>query len=525
MKILFFIFLSISRVSSGATSISAEMKPVPLVLENVTLFEFKARVGSISSEERVKLITARLRRLVSDRQFDLGQITISEDEFQGWDIFANETLLMVITPEDAKLAARPAKEIAQDIANRLKEIIEHDRLIKSPKERLLNSIYTFIITLGLFLILFAVNRVHRYLKAKILAWSGTVIRSIRIKSFELLPAVRLTAMAQWSLDTGRVLLYVGIFYVYVPLVLSLFPMTSNYSSLIFGYFLQPLNQIWTSFVGFIPNLAFIVVTILVVRYFLKVLRLFFSEIEKGNLQFTGFYQEWAEPTYQLARALICAFSIVIIFPYIPGSSSPAFQGVTVFLGVIVSFGSTSAVANIIAGLVLTYMRSFRIGDRVKIADTMGDIVEKTILVTRIRTVKNVDITIPNSIVLNSHIINFSTSAKTKGLILHTEITIGYDAPWQTVHKLLIDAAIGTRGILHTPAPFVLQTSLDDSYVRYEINAFTHMANSMAGIYSELRQNIQDSFNKAGVEIMSPSYHAMRDGNNVTIPLGSRPKDY
>jgi small-conductance mechanosensitive channel len=185
----------------------------------------------------------------------------------------------------------------------------------------------------------------------------------------------------------------------------------------------------------------------------------------------------------------------------------------------------SAVSNVIAGLVLTYMRSFRIGDRVKIADTTGDVVEKTLLITRIQTVKNVEVTVPNSLVLGSHIVNFSTSAKTKGLILHTQVTIGYDAPWKKVHELLIQAALNTDEILSEPKPFVLQTSLDDSYVSYEINAYTHNAHRMAGIYSMLHQNIQDAFNKAGVEIMSPSFSAIRDGNTVTIPKENREANY
>jgi small-conductance mechanosensitive channel len=214
---------------------------------------------------------------------------------------------------------------------------------------------------------------------------------------------------------------------------------------------------------------------------------------------------------------VIAFSLVVIYPYIPGSNSPAFQGVSVFLGVLVSLGSSSAMANILAGVVLTYMRSFKMGDRVQISDTIGDVIEKNLLVTRLRTVKNVEISIPNSLVLNNQLVNYSTSASTEGLILHTEITIGYNAPWRQVHELLLSAAAKTQDIIETPKPFVLQKSLDDSYVTYEINCFTRHANNMTNIYSELHQNIQDLFNSAGVEIMSPSYKALRDGNASTIP--------
>jgi small-conductance mechanosensitive channel len=215
----------------------------------------------------------------------------------------------------------------------------------------------------------------------------------------------------------------------------------------------------------------------------------------------------------------------MIFPYLPGSDSPAFQGVSIFLGVLFSLGSTSAIANIIAGLVITYMRPFTIGDRVRIAETEGDIIEKNLLVTRIRTVKNVDITIPNAMVLGSHITNFSSSAQDRGLILHTSVTIGYDAPWRKVHELLLGAALRTEHVMKDPAPFVLQKSLGDFYVSYELNALTDQPNMMVRIYSDLHQNIQDTFNEAGVEIMSPHYGAMRDGNQMAIPNEYLPPAY
>jgi small-conductance mechanosensitive channel len=214
-----------------------------------------------------------------------------------------------------------------------------------------------------------------------------------------------------------------------------------------------------------------------------------------------------------------------MFPYLPGSDSPAFKGISIFLGVLFSLGSSSAVANVIAGVILTYTRAFKIGDRVQIADTVGDVMGKTLLATHVKTIKNVYITIPNSLVLGSHIINFSASAQGQPLILHTGVTIGYDAPWRQIHALLIAAAAATPGILPEPKPFVLQTSLDDFYVAYEINAYTDQPSGMALIYSNLHQNIQDKFNEAAVEIMSPHYHAVRDGNVTAIPENYLPHDY
>jgi small-conductance mechanosensitive channel len=231
------------------------------------------------------------------------------------------------------------------------------------------------------------------------------------------------------------------------------------------------------------------------------------------------------PTFKLARLAIIAFAAVMAFPHIPGSSTPAFQGISIFLGLIVSLSSSSAIGNMMAGVVLTYTRAFNTGDRVRIADTYGDVVERTLLVTRVRTIKNVVVTIPNAIVLGSHIDNYSTLAAENGLILHTTITIGYDAPWRRVHELLIEAARATDGIRKEPPPFVRQTSLNDFHVSYEINACAVEPRGMDRIYSDLHQNIQEKFNEAGIEIMSPGYTAVRDGNTVTIPPERRPRGY
>jgi small-conductance mechanosensitive channel len=263
----------------------------------------------------------------------------------------------------------------------------------------------------------------------------------------------------------------------------------------------------------------------ILRYVIKGIRFFFSALASGAISLPGFYQDWAIPTYKIVRFLVIAFGVVVIFPYLPGAKSPAFQGVSIFLGVLFSLGSTSAVANMVAGVILTYMRPFKMGDRVKIADAVGDVVEKTLLVTRLTTIKNVEITIPNAMVLGSHIINYSSSAKDLGLVLHTTVTIGYDAPWRKVHELLINAAQATEGALKEPAPYVLQTALDDFYVHYELNCYTNEPNMMAKTYSELHRNIQDRFNEAGVEIMSPHYSSLRDGNKATIPDEHLPKSY
>jgi small-conductance mechanosensitive channel len=264
---------------------------------------------------------------------------------------------------------------------------------------------------------------------------------------------------------------------------------------------------------------------LITRYTLRVLKFVAEAIERGELPVKGLHPEMARPTYQLARLAVVLFALVVAFPYLPGGQSDAFKGISIFLGLLLSLGSSSAVSNVLAGLVLTYMRPYRAGDRVKIADTTGDILQKSLLVTRLRTIKNVEVVIPNGSILSSQILNYSALARTRGLILNTTVTIGYDAPWRTVRDLLVTAALHTEGILPDPAPFVLQTSLNDFHISYELNVYTDRANEIQDTYSKLHEAIQDSFNAAGVEIMSPTFYALRDGNTVTIPADHRPEYY
>jgi small-conductance mechanosensitive channel len=264
---------------------------------------------------------------------------------------------------------------------------------------------------------------------------------------------------------------------------------------------------------------------LVTRFFLRLVRIVFDGLGRGHIEIDGFYKEWAKPTYALVRMLVVVFALVVVFPYLPGSNSPAFKGLSIFIGVLVSLGSTSAIANIIAGIAITYMRAFKEGDRVRIADTVGDIVEKTLLVTRIRTPKNVVISIPNAMVMSNHIVNYSTHARKSGVILHTEVTIGYDVPWRKVHELLVEASKNVEFIEDSENSFVLQKGLGDFSVTYELNVLTKRPRQTSKIYSQLNQSIQDVFNEAGVEILSPTYAAVRDGNHITIPEEHVPKDY
>ncbi len=289
------------------------------------------------------------------------------------------------------------------------------------------------------------------------------------------------------------------------------------------YLLKPVQSVLDGILAYIPNLFTIVVILFLTRYVLRFLRLFAQELERGVLKLPNFYPDWAMPTYRVVRFVVWIFTFAAVFPYLPGSNTPVFQGLSVVLGVLISFGSSSAITNIIAGLLTTYARPFKRGDRIKVGDVTGDVIEKTLLVTRLLTIKNEEITIPNATIISSNIVNYSALAceGKDGLIIHATITIGYNVLWQDVHGQLIAAALRTRDILPTPQPFVLQTSLNDWHISYQINAYTKTIQRLPDIQSELLQHIQNTFNEAGIEIMSPQNLTVRDGNQSTIPAQYR----
>ena len=493
----------------------------PVLLDNKPILTVSAGVLSFTPRERAKAISDRLDKVSRDRLLPVEKVAVVEAETTS-DIVLQDRVLMTVTEADARVAGKPRQELAQGYADTIRDALIAYRSERSVKSLLIDTAQALGVTVVLVLLLLGIRRAFPWLQARISAWKGTYIRTLRFQSIELVHENQMTALLLSMVRFVRLVLVLGLLYLYIPLVLSFFPMTEGMAARLFGYIETPVVKVWQGVTAYLPNIFFILVITVCTWYVIRFSRFLFHEVEKQNIALPGFYPDWAMPSFKITRFLIIAFAVVVAFPYLPGSDSPAFKGVSVFLGVLFSLGSSSAIANVVAGVILTYMRAFSLGDRVKIADTMGDVIEKTLLVTRVRTAKNADITIPNSMVLGSHIINYSSSAQ---LILHTTVTIGYDVPWRQVHELLIAAARATDRIMVDPRPFVLQTALNDFSVSYELNAYTDAPSSMASVYSALHQNIQDRFNEAGVEIMSPHYSTLRDGNMTTIPADYLPSDY
>jgi small-conductance mechanosensitive channel len=496
----------------------------PVKFEDVTLFAIYDTVGSFTPQDRAKAIEDRLGRLSRDLQIPLDEIRISVIENIAV-ISAGDTIIMALTDRDVAPLGQTRQEVAKDYAAKIRAALAKSREQVTLRALLIDVSLAVLDTAILVVLLVLFHKAFPKIYARIDAWRGTIIRPIKIQRVELLSTDRIAA-GLIALTKGiRIAAVLFLFYSYITTVLGIFPWTRGISASLLTAVLSTLHTIGQAFARFIPDVISIAIIIVVTRYIIKLIALFFTSIERGAISFPGFYREWAQPTYKIVRLMVIMFAAIAVFPYIPGSRSEGFRGISVFLGLLLSLASAAAIGNLIAGVILTYMRPFRIGDRVRIADTTGDVMEKTLLVTRVRTIKNVDVTIPNAMVLGSHLINFSSCAQDQGLILHTSVTIGYNAPWRRVHELLIAAARATTHILAKPEPFVLQTALNDFYVTYEINAYTDQPNLMADIYAELHQHIQDKFNEAGVEIMSPHYAQIRDGNKTTIPDQYLPKHY
>ncbi len=495
----------------------------PVVFDTDTLFRLYGNLGPFSAAERAAAVSDRLRQV---QRSILAGDSIGITSYGSYsELTVRDAVLMTVLDADAAPTKMERSTLARNFSARIHAVVLAAADRRSTRALVIDAAYALAATIVLFLALRLLAFGFPKLHARIAAHDQIRLASIRIQDFELLSAGRLAALLSGAAKLLRVFLTLLLLYIYVPLVLSFFPWTAPLSRRIVGYALLPFAAAWTGLIQYLPSLFYLIAGIVIVRYLLAFVHTLFGAIGSGAITLSGFYPDWAEPTYKILRVVILALAATVLYPYLPGASTDAFKGVSIFVGVLFSLGSSSAIGNMVAGVVLTYTRAFQIGDIVQIADTVGQVMEKTMLVTRLHTIKNVAVTIPNGAVLSSHVVNFSTLATTSGLILHTTVTIGYDAPWRKVHELLIEAARRTEQILSDPAPFVLQTSLDDFYVSYELNATTNRADLMAVTSSQLHLNIQETFNEGGVEIMSPHYAALRDGNYTSIPEGYRPSNY
>jgi small-conductance mechanosensitive channel len=502
-------------------------KGYPITPFKDTLFFVYNRIGSFTPENRANAITSRIVLLYKDPFFKKDSLQLSKSDFGVDIVYNSDFVVMSVTDLDGKSMGSGNFALAQ------KNLAIIQKAVLFQKEN--NAVESWLKRIGLVMLLialivvivFAINKLFRWFRLFLIKRKERYFLGLKIKESYIFSPERHLEFVLKIVGLIRIVVLIFTFYISLPAIFSIFPETKSYAFTLLKWIFSPAKAALMGFLDFLPNLFSIIVIVVLFQYLLKAIKFFVDEIQKGQIKIDGFYSDWAKPTFNIIKVLIYAFMIVVIFPYLPGSNSPIFQGVSVFVGVLFSLGSSNAIANMIAGLVITYMRPFKIGDFIKIGDVSGTVIEKTALVTRVRTPKQEDITIPNATVLSSSSINYSsnTNENSNGLLIHTKVTIGYDCPWNDIHKALIEAALRTDLLEKIPLPFVLQTSLDDFYVSYEINAYTKQPNQQPIIYSKLHQNIQDCFNEAGIEIMSPHYSSLRDGNKTTVPENYLNKDY
>ncbi len=495
-----------------------------VVVKGKRLFYFYSNVGEYTPRQRAVMASQALQKLAESPDFDVDSIHVQETA-SGTDVVSGSTVIATVTPDDAKIAQSSTTQMANEFASRVRLAVSERREENTASRVAMGIGLTVVSTIVLLLSLILISKLASDLCASIAKARGHGIRAVRIQNAELIGAHALADLLSTMVKFSQIFLWFAIIATYIVQVLGFFPNTKHLAKAVMANTVAPLATVWEKVLEYFPSLVMIVLIALVAYAVMGFARFFFDSLRDETIKFADFDPDWAEPTYKLSRFLILAFALMVAMPYLPGWESPAFKQVGLVIGILVSFGSTGVVSNVMAGAVLTYTNAFKFGDRVKIGDALGDIVEKNLFVTKVRTPKNEVISIPNGTIMTSNIINYSTLAREKQLILYTSVTIGYEAPWKDVEACLMAAADESYGLLKEPKPFILQNELADFYVDYQLNVYTELANEMPVVYSELHKRIQDKFNEAGLEIMSPHFYAVRDGNEIAIPAQYRGENY
>jgi small-conductance mechanosensitive channel len=505
------IFLSLAGSQTAYSAGPPQPAPVreevvqtaPVRVDGAVLFTVRG-LAAYTAHERAGNIAGRITAIAGDREVKPESIVAVETE-QSTEIRAGTTIIMFVFDDDAEREGVSRQMLARAYVAKIRTTVEVYRRDRDSR----SIAWAAGSALGATLVFAALVLLIRFLFRKLISLAekryALKIRQLQEKSHDIVRTEWIWAVFKGGLRAARIIIVLLLAFFYIDVVLHLFPWTRAFAVPMLDLLLTPLRSIGQAVLNYLPNLAFLIILVLVARYGLNLLRAFFLGVQHNRITFTGFEPDWALPTYKLARLAVIAFTVVVAYPYIPGSESPAFKGVSLFLGVVFSLGSSSSIANIVAGYMVIFRRAFKVGDRVKIGGHTGDVVEMRLQATHLRTIKNEEIIVPNSLIINTEVVNYSSLARKGGLILHTSVTIGYDTPWRQVHAMLLLAAERTPGLLKEPKPFVLQTALNDFYVGYELNVYTDRPLEMITIYSDLHRNIQDAFNEFGVQIMSPHY--------------------
>ncbi|GJM60812.1 mechanosensitive ion channel family protein [Persicobacter diffluens] len=501
-----------SATESDISKKEDHLVKLPVVpFENDTIFFLSDTSRTIALEQR-KIITEGNIRYIVDHYlyFEDSLKVIHRPRLSK--IVYRDTVLLRLSEYDALLADTLLRPMAENYRRAI-----HKSIKKNVTQRNLISFgMGLALLIGLYFFIRIIRRSFRWMAEKMWSNREEWFKTIKYKGVDFLNAQQQETIVRRFLKLLEYAVLLLVLYLFLPLLFSVFPPAQRIADKLFGFIWSPVKAVVAAVLDYLPNLFFILVIVLVFRYMIRAIKAVFNEIKVGKIKISGFYAEWAKPTYNIIAFLLYSFMMVLIFPYLPGSQSEAFKGISVFVGVLISIGSSSAITNSIAGIVITYMRPFTIGDWIEVDGIRGELIERSMFVIRMRTNENKIMTIPNSSVLSNNTINLSMSNQRFKLIIHTEVTIGYDVPWRRVRDLLIRSAQETDGILQDPRPFVLTTQLNDFYIEYSIRCCTNYPAKIPRTLALLNQNILDNFNRGGVEILSPHFRAQRKGEDITI---------
>jgi len=473
-------------------------------LDGYNLFTVRGN-SSVSALDRAKVISERIELIAMNHSLSPESIIVKPNPSDYDEILLNDVIILRVFDSDASKEGISRGTFSFGARGRIIRAIYTYRYERSYDALLKNILYSTGAIVACFILLFIIRFIMKKINLLIENRLKAKFETLESKSYQLIRSNQILVTIFGFIKSIKFFAMLIVIFLTSQYILGLFPWTRFISVSLIQIFIKPFGDFGLALLNFIPSLAFLIVIFFITKYALKLLKLLFLGLKQGSITITGFDPDWSIPTYKIVRIMIIAFAVIVAYPYIPGSESEAFKGVSLFIGVLFSLGSSSVIGNLIAGYTMTYRKTFKIGDVVQIDNNTGQVADIKLFVTRLLTAKNEEIIIPNSVILNTQVVNYSTLAKDKGLILHTTVGIGYETPWRQVEDMLLLAADRTEELLKDPKPFVLQKSLGDFAINYEINAYTSNPGGRFKTYTALHQNILDVFNENNVQIMTPAY--------------------
>jgi small-conductance mechanosensitive channel len=486
---------------------AADPAGVPLVVGNRTLHVFRAPLGAFSPAERAEGARQRIERSFEEAREGWTSVRSTPEgaliELDGKPMF------YVLEGDASPLAGEAAEKLAQNASRLLQKAWSEAQERRDPQRNLASFSRVLVAALGLAAALAAILAGTRWLRNRLTGWLSARMAALPPTHFGFRMSDTLSQATGRLLTLGGWLAVLFALFLFLTYGLGQFALTrpagENLALSLTGLISQGFHAVAEAIPGlFVSALIFLVAWVasrVSAQFFAYV-----ATLPSGN----GLLNAHTAPaTSRIFSAALWLFAIAMAYPYLPGSHTEAFKGLSVIVGLMISLGSSGLVAQTVSGVMLAYTHALRVGEYVRILDNEGTVTELGLFVTRLRTGMGEEIALPNALVLTNVTRNFSRATPGRGFIFDTTVTIGYDTPWRQVHALLLEATASIPEILAAPAPYVVQTALSDFYVAYKLVVYidSDRPATRAQVASALHAAIQDAFNRHGVQIMSPHYFA------------------